>query len=39
MPLGGRYGNALQAAAFRGLQDPIEQLLQAGADVNAAGGE
>jgi ankyrin repeat protein len=35
---GGSYGNALQAASFKGYQEIIELLLDKGADVNAQGG-
>ena len=36
---GGLYGNALQAASFRGHDKVVEQLLIKGADVNAQGGQ
>ena len=36
---GGRYGNALQAAACKGHLDVLELLLAGGADVNLAGGD
>ena len=36
---GGRYGNALQAAACKGHLDIIGLLLAGGADVNMAGGD
>ena len=36
---GGRYGNALQAAAFGGNIKAIHLLLDKGADINAQGGE
>lgn len=35
--LQGCYGNALQAAAFRGSKDLVQLLLNSGADVNAQG--
>ncbi|KAE9570980.1 hypothetical protein CGMCC3_g12946 [Colletotrichum fructicola] len=35
---GGRYGNALQAASYRGHQEIVQLLLNQGADVNAQGG-
>ncbi|KAL4793151.1 hypothetical protein BDV19DRAFT_231391 [Aspergillus venezuelensis] len=35
---GGRYGNALQAASFRGHEKMVQILLDQGADVNAQGG-
>lgn len=34
---GGHYGNALQAASFRGDREVVQQLLGAGADVNVQG--
>lgn len=36
---GGRYGNALQAASFRGHENVVKMLLDAGADVNTQGGK
>jgi ankyrin repeat protein len=36
---GGKYGNALQAASFRGNEAIISMLLEKGADVNVQGGE
>ncbi|KAF9061846.1 hypothetical protein BDP27DRAFT_1234481, partial [Rhodocollybia butyracea] len=36
---GGRYGNALQAAAAGGHEAVVHLLLEHGADVNACGGE
>ena len=36
---GGEYGNALQAASYRGDAEIVRQLLEPGADVNAQGGE
>ncbi|SLM36361.1 P-loop containing nucleoside triphosphate hydrolase [Lasallia pustulata] len=36
---GGVYGNALQAAVFRGNVKLVQLLLNEGADVNAQGGE
>ena len=36
---GGRYGNALQAASFRGYEEVVKLLVHKGADVNAQGGE
>ena len=36
---GGRYGNALQAAANWGRQATVQLLLDNIADVNAQGGE
>ncbi|KAM0125328.1 hypothetical protein ACHAO1_010650 [Botrytis cinerea] len=35
---GGEYGNALQAAAWKGNQETVKLLLDRGADVNAQGG-
>ena len=35
---GGRYGNALQAASYRGHDKIVQMLLDKGADVNAQGG-
>ncbi|KAE9567466.1 hypothetical protein CGMCC3_g16399 [Colletotrichum fructicola] len=35
---GGEYGNALQAASYRGHQEIVKLLLNQGADVNAQGG-
>ncbi|KAI9737303.1 MAG: hypothetical protein M1818_005836 [Claussenomyces sp. TS43310] len=35
---GGYYGNALQAAAYRGHEASVQLLLDAGAEVNAQGG-
>ncbi|KAF5493183.1 Ankyrin repeat domain-containing protein 50 [Colletotrichum fructicola] len=35
---GGRFGNALQAASYRGYQEIVRILLDKGADVNAEGG-
>ena len=35
---GGRYGNALQAAAAEGHEEVVEKLLKANASVNALGG-
>ncbi|KAK5563056.1 hypothetical protein LTR43_011324, partial [Exophiala xenobiotica] len=34
----GEYGNALQAASFRGHENVVQLLLDQGADVNAQGG-
>ena len=34
----GEYGNALQAASYKGAKDIVELLLENGADVNAQGG-
>ena len=36
--LGGRFGNALQAAAYHGKIEVIQLLLDKGADVNSQGG-
>ncbi|KAK4194116.1 hypothetical protein QBC40DRAFT_270361 [Triangularia verruculosa] len=38
-PNGGHFGNALQAASYRGNSEIVQQLLEYGADVNAQGGE
>ncbi len=35
---GGRYGNALQAASYRGHEKVMQMLLDKGADVKAQGG-
>jgi ankyrin repeat protein len=35
---GGEYGNALQAASFRGNEAIVKLLLENGAEVNAEGG-
>jgi hypothetical protein len=35
---GGYYGNALQAASYRGYEKVVQMLLDAGADVKAGGG-
>jgi ankyrin repeat protein len=35
---GGRYGNALQAASYRGHEAVVKMLLDKGAEVNAQGG-
>ena len=35
---GGKYGNALQAASFRGNSVIVKLLLENGAEVNAKGG-
>jgi ankyrin repeat protein len=35
---GGDYGNALQAASFKGHAEIVQQLLWHGADINAQGG-
>ncbi|KAK8036681.1 hypothetical protein PG993_008664 [Apiospora rasikravindrae] len=35
---GGDYGNALQAASFRGHKEIVQTLLENGANVNAQGG-
>lgn len=36
--LGGRYGNALQAASWQHRTEVVALLLEKGADVNARGG-
>ena len=36
---GGRYGNALQAASYRGNEQVVKMLLDKDAEVNAQGGE
>jgi ankyrin repeat protein len=36
---GGKYGSALQAAAYAGQPESVKLLIQKGADVNAQGGE
>ncbi|KIV91422.1 hypothetical protein PV10_05963 [Exophiala mesophila] len=36
---GGRFGNALQAAAYKGLRDVVELLLDRGADAKLRGGK
>ncbi|MCJ1470198.1 hypothetical protein MMC07_008843, partial [Pseudocyphellaria aurata] len=36
---GGYYGNALQAASWRGHQQIVELLLDKGADANLQGGK
>ncbi|KAL5610522.1 hypothetical protein FOBRF1_006639 [Fusarium oxysporum] len=36
---GGEYGNALQAASYRGHLQIVQMLLDRGADVNAQGGK
>jgi ankyrin repeat protein len=36
---GGEYGNALQAASYRGHAEIVQLLLNKGANVNAQGGE
>jgi ankyrin repeat protein len=35
---GGKYGNALQAAAYKGHEAVVRLLIERGADVNAEGG-
>jgi ankyrin repeat protein len=35
---GGEYGNALQAASYRGNKAIVKLLLENGAEVNAEGG-
>jgi len=35
---GGRFGNALQAASYRGHKEFVQLLLERGADVHAEGG-
>ena len=37
--MGGYYGNALQAASFRGNEVIVRLLLENGAEVDAMGGE
>ena len=36
---GGKYGNALRAASYKGHEQIVKMLLDAGADVNAQGGD
>lgn len=36
---GGKFGNALQAAAWEGSTEVVKMLLDAGADVNVKGGQ
>ncbi|KAL4736282.1 ankyrin repeat-containing domain protein [Aspergillus similis] len=36
---GGHYGNALQAASYRGHEGTVQRLLDQGAEVNAQGAE
>ena len=36
---GGEYGNALQAASFKGNEAIVKLLLENGAEVNAKGGK
>ena len=36
---GGKYGNALHAALYRGKEAVVKMLLENGAEVNAEGGE
>jgi ankyrin repeat protein len=36
---GGKYGSALQAAAYAGQPESVKLLIQKGANVNAQGGE
>lgn len=35
---GGEYGNALQAASFRGYKKVVTMLLDKGANINTQGG-